>query len=270
MNAPALPGPLASNPSLDKWVAFPAPGQVTIFTGRVEFGQGVLTAMAQIAADELGVPLASHHGALRRHRADAQRRLHRRQPVDAVRRRRAAAGLRRRARAVPGESGRDAGLRRRARCPSATARSCATAKRAARITGRLPPSVNLAVPATGAGAIKTGLQAVGQSSPRLDLPAKVFGQATFIHDMSHRRHAACPRGAPAQPRRHARLGRRSRHPPRRQRRDQARSHSCAPATSSPSSATTKSRSMQPPRSPPITSVGRTWKRRRRCSRKPPG
>src|ERR1035441_1512334 len=58
MNAPVLPGPWASNPSLERWVAFPAPGKVTVSTGRVELGQGVLTAMAQIAADELDVAMA--------------------------------------------------------------------------------------------------------------------------------------------------------------------------------------------------------------------
>ena len=51
----ALPGPLNDNPHLDRWVAFPSPGKVTVLTGRVELGQGVLTAMAQIAADELDV-----------------------------------------------------------------------------------------------------------------------------------------------------------------------------------------------------------------------
>src|SRR6476619_7501501 len=54
MNAP-LPGPLNDNTSLDRWVSFPSPGKVTGLTGRVELGQGVLTAMAQIAADELDV-----------------------------------------------------------------------------------------------------------------------------------------------------------------------------------------------------------------------
>jgi nicotinate dehydrogenase subunit B len=54
VNAP-LPGMLADNPALDRWVAFPAPGKVAIGTGRVEFGQGVLTAVAQLAADELDV-----------------------------------------------------------------------------------------------------------------------------------------------------------------------------------------------------------------------
>jgi nicotinate dehydrogenase subunit B len=57
MNASVLPGPLADNPRLDRWVTFPAPGKVTVGTGRVELGQGVLTAMAQIAADELGVAM---------------------------------------------------------------------------------------------------------------------------------------------------------------------------------------------------------------------
>ena len=39
---------------LDQWVGFPAPGRVAR-PGRVEIGQGVLTAMLQIAADELDV-----------------------------------------------------------------------------------------------------------------------------------------------------------------------------------------------------------------------
>ena len=34
---------------------FPKPGKVRVSTGRVEIGQGVLTAMRQIAAEELGV-----------------------------------------------------------------------------------------------------------------------------------------------------------------------------------------------------------------------
>jgi len=52
---PPLPPLLAANPRLDQWVRFPSHGQVTVSTGRVEIGQGVLTAMLQIAADELDV-----------------------------------------------------------------------------------------------------------------------------------------------------------------------------------------------------------------------
>src|SRR5277367_5668888 len=52
---PTLPPLLAANPRLDQWVRFPSPGHVTVSTGRVEIGQGVMTAMLQIAADELDV-----------------------------------------------------------------------------------------------------------------------------------------------------------------------------------------------------------------------
>ena len=55
-----LPPLLQNNPRLDQWVKFTAPGKVTVSTGRVEIGQGVLTAMRQIAADELDVSLDMH------------------------------------------------------------------------------------------------------------------------------------------------------------------------------------------------------------------
>src|SRR5438874_8130089 len=53
--APQLPGILRDNPRLDQWVRFEEPGRVTVSTGRVEIGQGVLTAMRQIAAEELDI-----------------------------------------------------------------------------------------------------------------------------------------------------------------------------------------------------------------------
>ncbi|QCI67139.1 xanthine dehydrogenase family protein molybdopterin-binding subunit [Phreatobacter stygius] len=52
-----LPPSLAANPRLDRWIRF-ADRNVVIATGKVELGQGVLTALAQIAAEELDVPLA--------------------------------------------------------------------------------------------------------------------------------------------------------------------------------------------------------------------
>jgi len=53
-----LPGDLGSAPMLDAWLAIDPAGMVTIFTGKVELGQGALTALAQIAAEELDLPLA--------------------------------------------------------------------------------------------------------------------------------------------------------------------------------------------------------------------
>src|SRR5260370_26710395 len=53
--SPTLPPVVAANRRLDQWVRFHSPGHVTVSTGRVEIGQGVLTAMLQIAAEELEV-----------------------------------------------------------------------------------------------------------------------------------------------------------------------------------------------------------------------
>lgn len=54
---PKLPGSLHVNRRLDRWISVHADGFVTIRPGKVELGQGILTALAQISADELDVPL---------------------------------------------------------------------------------------------------------------------------------------------------------------------------------------------------------------------
>jgi CO/xanthine dehydrogenase Mo-binding subunit len=55
---PALPGSLKVNPRLSQWLRFDPAGFVEVSSGKVEIGQGILTALAQIAAEELGVSLA--------------------------------------------------------------------------------------------------------------------------------------------------------------------------------------------------------------------
>jgi len=55
---PKLPVSLAANPTLSSWVKFAGDGQVTVSPGKVEIGQGIVTALAQIAADELDVDLS--------------------------------------------------------------------------------------------------------------------------------------------------------------------------------------------------------------------
>src|SRR6266516_354946 len=54
---PPLPATLAANPILSAWLDFTCPGVVTIGTGKIEYGQGVWTALAQVAAEELDVDL---------------------------------------------------------------------------------------------------------------------------------------------------------------------------------------------------------------------
>jgi hypothetical protein len=51
-----LPGSLDSNPMLDSWIRIGADGSITVFTGKAELGQGVRTALIQIAAEQLYVP----------------------------------------------------------------------------------------------------------------------------------------------------------------------------------------------------------------------
>lgn len=53
-----LPGSLSGNRMLDAWIRINADGSATVFTGKVELGQGIVTALAQIAAEELDLPLA--------------------------------------------------------------------------------------------------------------------------------------------------------------------------------------------------------------------
>ncbi|MFG1930568.1 molybdopterin cofactor-binding domain-containing protein [Mycobacterium sp. NPDC048908] len=53
-----LPPTLAANPRLGDWVRIGAEGVIEIRSGKVELGQGVLTALSQVAAEELDVDVA--------------------------------------------------------------------------------------------------------------------------------------------------------------------------------------------------------------------
>jgi CO/xanthine dehydrogenase Mo-binding subunit len=53
--APPLPGSLKKAPYLDSWIRIDAAGKITVFSGKSELGQGVKTALRQVAAEELSV-----------------------------------------------------------------------------------------------------------------------------------------------------------------------------------------------------------------------
>jgi CO/xanthine dehydrogenase Mo-binding subunit len=53
---PDLPGSLKSNPELDSWISIGPDGKATVFSGKVELGQGIRTALLQVAAEELDLP----------------------------------------------------------------------------------------------------------------------------------------------------------------------------------------------------------------------
>jgi nicotinate dehydrogenase subunit B len=181
---PALPPLLAANPRLDRWVGFEMPGHVRVSTGRVEIGQGVLTAMRQIAAEELGVRLdrvvlrsgdtdltpnegytagsqSIQFGGVALRLACAEVRC---LFID-----HAAASFG----CSPGDLSVDDGAITRGGAP----------------TGHdywsLAATVDLRRPAQGdATTLDPGnYRIVGQDAPRVDLAAKVFGEPVFLHDM---------------------------------------------------------------------------------------
>jgi len=178
-----IPGMLAANPRLDRWVSFEPDGRVRVAFGRMEYGQGIATALTQMAADELDVAFD-------------------------------------RLRVVPAATGDipDEGLTVGSmsiefsgpaiRTACAEVRSLFAAAAAARLacapeeievrdgamlkdgqsTGldywSLAGDVDLARDATGEAALKTPdrMSVIGQSNERLDLPAKLYG-AAFLHDL---------------------------------------------------------------------------------------
>ena len=58
MSEARLPWSLQENPRLSNWLDFSEAGVVRAFTAKVELGQGIVTAMTQIAAEELALPLS--------------------------------------------------------------------------------------------------------------------------------------------------------------------------------------------------------------------
>lgn len=54
-DGPPLPGSLRTEPMLDGWIRLGADGRITVMTGKAELGQGIKTALIQLAAEELVV-----------------------------------------------------------------------------------------------------------------------------------------------------------------------------------------------------------------------
>ena len=184
MNTPTLPALLAANPRLDQWVGFPASGRVAVSTGRVEIGQGVLTAMLQIAAEELEVAL--------------ERILLQTGDTDLTPNEGYTAGS---------QSIQFDGVALRMACAEVRAlfldQAAASfgytradlAVRDGAITQKGEPTgqdywslaaaVDLRRDVTGRSPTKTvsDYSIVGRNAPRVDLAAKVFGGPAFVHDM---------------------------------------------------------------------------------------
>jgi CO/xanthine dehydrogenase Mo-binding subunit len=183
--APALSPLLAANPRLDQWVGFPEPGQVRVSTGRVEIGQGVLTAMLQIAADGLDVAT----GRIRLATGDTELTPNEGYTAGSQSIQFGGVALRLVCAEVRGL------FLDHAAAAFGYARGDLTLRDGAILNNGQPTghdywslagAVDLARSATGRAPVKKAAEhtVVGQSAPRVDLAAKVFGQAVFVHDMA--------------------------------------------------------------------------------------
>jgi len=173
-----IPANLAANPLLSHWVSVQPDGTIDIRCGKVELGQGILSALAQIVADELDVsydrirmvPLTT----------DAS-------PDEAL-----TAGSK--SIEHSGAALRQVGAEVRALFLTAASKPLGTAQLSV-VDGVINGSVSywdlldevdLDVEATGAVSPKPVAQrrVVGTSPGRLDIPDKVYGRPRFIHDLS--------------------------------------------------------------------------------------
>lgn len=178
-----IPATLAANPSLDRWVSFPSAGKVRVAFGKVEYGQGAMTALAQIAAEELDVAFERLIVVNAATGAVPDEGM----TVGSMSIEMSGASLR----AVAAEV-RALFLAEAAKRLRCEAGDLDIADGAMLMDGapsgldywKLAPDVNLAVAPSGMARWKTPdrHRLVGTSAPRLDLPSKVFGGG-FIQDM---------------------------------------------------------------------------------------
>jgi len=178
-----LPGSLQTNRTLDAWLRINADGSVTVFTGKVELGQGIVTALAQIAAEELDVPLAR----VTMVSGDTGRTPNEGQTAGSQSIEQSGTALRM------------AGAEVRALLLDLAALKLSVAADTLKVTdgvihapdgrnvgyGELAAQADLKREATAKVRPKPAAQhkIVGKSAPRIDIPAKVTGGAAFVQDL---------------------------------------------------------------------------------------
>ena len=181
--AATLPGSLNANRMLDAWIRIGADGVATVCTGKVEFGQGILTALAQIAAEELDLPIAR----VQMISGDTGRTPNEGYTAGSQSIEYSGAALR-----LAGAEVRAILLELAARRFDVAAMSLTVSDGIISATdgrkigyGELAREVDLKREATGTVAPKSASvhKIVGQSIARLDIPAKVTGGAAYLQDL---------------------------------------------------------------------------------------
>ena len=184
MTTEPLPPSLARNRRLDRWVEIRTDGVVEVRTGKVEIGQGIVSALAQIAAEELDVDYARirmipadtgrspNEGVTAGSRSTMDGGGALRQACAEVRDAFLQAAARRLDAGIDELFVRDGTIHRKASNESAT-------------YWELSAEVDLTRDADGRAAPKRAdqLTLVGKPMPRLDLPGKVAGAGVYVHDL---------------------------------------------------------------------------------------
>jgi nicotinate dehydrogenase subunit B len=181
--AGALPGSLDDDRFLDAWIRIDAKGEITVFTGKAELGQGIRTALIQVAAEELDVTpedihLVTADTALTPNEGYTAGSQSMQNSGTAIRN--AAAQVR-------------ALLMEQAARQFGTALDAVRAERKAILSpdgrslsyGELAAMLNLHVEAQPASPLKQpgSFRIMGKSMPRVDIPAKVTGAAAYVQDL---------------------------------------------------------------------------------------
>ena len=180
---PPVPPMIKNNPQLDAWVRVAPDGSVTVMTGRVELGQGILTAMRQVAAEELDVAPAR----IKLISGDTAQT-----PNEGVTAGSLAVKL---GSTALGLACADA----RATLVGVAAKAWGVEPQAIKVEdgmmsgpagqrmgyGEAAAKVSLSRPVDVTAKRKNPAEQkiIGTSYPRVDIPAKVFGQQVFIHDL---------------------------------------------------------------------------------------
>jgi CO/xanthine dehydrogenase Mo-binding subunit len=178
-----LPASLEKNPRLSQWLRFLANGMVEVHSGKVEIGQGILTTLRQIVAEELDVA-PERVVMVRAHTGES--------PNEGV----TSGSL----------STQDSGTALRYACAEARALCVAEAARRLGVAAetltvsegeiRAPDGRRTSYGEVGDAAIEgraatatvapkpsAERRIVGRSAERIDLPDKILGRARYIHDV---------------------------------------------------------------------------------------
>ena len=180
---PPPPGSLKGAPYLDSWIRIDADGAITVFTGKSELGQGFKTACQQIAAEELDVPFAS----LKLVTADTGRTANEGYTSGSNSMKDSGTAVQHAAAQVRALLIAEAA--RRLDLPAEnlkTDNGAVIAPDGRRLRyGELVAGEMLHVQAQAKSALKdpAAYRIMGQSIPRVDIPAKVTGGAAYVQDM---------------------------------------------------------------------------------------